>query len=69
LLGGVGMAQTYRKAKVESLYQAIELIQKHSSEKADEEQDESLKRYLKGQADAFEYVLQMLEREFTLTAE
>jgi hypothetical protein len=63
------MAQTYRKAKIEEFYKQVADFRSLCIQSADSQTDESFKRYLKGQSDAFEYILQKLQRDFDLTAE
>lgn len=63
------MAQTYKKEKIENLYHLIKIFQEHTTEKINREVDHSYKRYLKGQYEAYEIILTIMEKDFNLTDE
>ncbi|WP_066304026.1 hypothetical protein [Bacillus sp. FJAT-29814] len=63
------MAQTYKKEKVESLIDMIQIFLDDSNEKMKSNHyDSAHKRYLLGQCDAYKMILKIIEKDFGLPA-
>ena len=66
------MAQTYRKSKIENLYQEIEFSLNHAKNSLESNRyndNLTMKNWIEGQIEAYENVLKRIDKEFDLTAE
>lgn len=64
------MAQAYRKEKIEKLYEQIKTLSDFESRSIkDSTGGGELLKYIQGRKDAYDLILNMLEKDFNLTAE